>query len=144
MTQDFNKKTVHASCVLVQTVGVLIIGASGSGKSALALRLIGLGGKLVADDRTILTYHKNQIIATCPATIKGKIEARGVGIINLSPEKCDQVSLIVDMESTTKDRMPQNETYNLFGIDIPLIRFTPLDAFAEAVYCSIVGSLERE
>ena len=87
LTQDFNKKTVHASCVLVQTVGVLIIGASGTGKSALALRLIGLGGKLVADDRTILTYHKNQIIATCPATIKGKIEARGVGIINLSPEK---------------------------------------------------------
>ena len=48
------------------------------------------------------------------------------------------------MGSAAKERMPKNETYNLFGIDIPLIRFAPLDAFAEAVYCSIVGSLERK
>lgn len=48
------------------------------------------------------------------------------------------------MGSTAKERMPKNETYNLFGVDLPLIRSVPLDAFAEAVYYSVVGSLERE
>jgi HPr kinase/phosphorylase len=144
VTKNARQKTLHASCVLIQTDGVLILGASGSGKSSLALRLMGLGGRLIADDQTTLTYHNDQIIATCPGTIKGKIEARGVGIINVNSEKCAQISIIVHMGSTAKERMPKNETYNLFGVDLPLIRSVPLDAFAEAVYYSVVGSLERE
>ena len=144
MTSGINQKTLHASCVVIQTSGVLILGPSGSGKSSLALRLIGLGGKLIADDRTILTRRKNQIIATCPKPIQGRIEARGVGIIKLIPKNCAQISLVVDMGSEGKVRLPKNEEYNLFGIDIPLIRSAPLDAFAEAIYYTVIGSLERE
>ncbi len=46
---------VHASCVAFGGAGVLILGPSGSGKSALALALMGLGAALVADDRVLLT-----------------------------------------------------------------------------------------
>jgi HPr kinase/phosphorylase len=143
VTEGINHKTLHASCVLIQTSGVLILGPSGSGKSSLALRLIGLGGTLIADDRTILTYQKNRVMAACPEPIQDRIEARGVGIIKLGSNKCAQISLVVDMGSTAKARMPTDETYDLFGIDFPLIRSAPLDAFAEAVYYSTVGSLER-
>ena len=43
---------LHATCVAVDGRGLLILGPSGSGKSALALQLIALGAQLVADDRT--------------------------------------------------------------------------------------------
>ena len=45
---------VHASCVARDGRAVLIRGASGSGKSGLALQLMALGAGLVADDRTRL------------------------------------------------------------------------------------------
>jgi len=43
--------TIHASCVAVDGKGLLITGASGSGKSALALQLMAFGAHLIADDR---------------------------------------------------------------------------------------------
>ena len=147
MKQDgkpLEQKIIHASCVLIQKCGVLIVGPSGSGKSSFALRLIGLGGKLIADDRTILSLHKNGIFATCPKTIQGKIEARGVGILLLSSKKNARISLVIDMGSAATDRIPKTDTYSLFGIHLPLIRVAPLDAFPEAVYYSIVGNLERD
>ena len=147
MTQNgkpLEQKIIHASCVLIQNCGVLIVGPSGSGKSSLALRLIGLGGELIADDLTILSNHKTGIIATCPETIQGRIEARGVGILRLSAKTNAGISLVIDMESAATERIPKAETYSLFGIDLPLIRAAPLDAFPEAVYYSIVGNLERE
>ena len=144
MTLDIKQKILHSSCVVVRTSGVLILGPSGSGKSSLALRLIGLGGTLISDDRTVLTHRNKHIIATCPKPIQGRIEARGVGIIKLIPKNCAKISLVVDMGSEGIGRLPKNEKYNLFGVDIPLIRSAPLDAFAEAIYCSVIGSLGRE
>jgi len=42
---------IHASCVRIRGKGVLLLGASGAGKSDLALEMIDGGAKLVADDR---------------------------------------------------------------------------------------------
>ena len=71
---------IHATTVQLGAHGVLIIGPSGSGKSDLALRLIGEGALLVSDDQTRLTLKDGRLIATAPATIAGRIEARGIGI----------------------------------------------------------------
>ena len=68
--------TVHASCVAVQGRGVLIRGASGAGKSALALQLMALGAKLVADDQTILTRKDGAIFASCSPRLRGMIDGR--------------------------------------------------------------------
>ena len=71
---------IHASCVSIGGRGVLLLGKSGAGKSDLALRLIDGGGVLVADDRTLLSVEKGALIARAPASIKGLLEIRGLGI----------------------------------------------------------------
>ena len=76
---------LHASCVALNGRGLLIIGPSGSGKSALALQLMASGAKLVSDDRTDVTRSNDRLIACSPAVLSGMIEARGVGILHAEP-----------------------------------------------------------
>ena len=68
-------KTVHASCVACDGAGVLILGASGAGKSGLALNLMALGAALVADDRVVLSREGDVVLAACPLPLRGLIEA---------------------------------------------------------------------
>ncbi|MGE3652127.1 MAG: HPr kinase/phosphorylase, partial [Reyranellaceae bacterium] len=78
---------IHATCVALPEGGVLLRGDSGAGKSDLALRLIDGGARLVADDRTDLMREGDLLIARAPTSIAGLIEARGLGILRLPPEK---------------------------------------------------------
>ena len=50
---------MHATCVDVNGSGVLIVGHSGSGKSSLAINLLALGSKLVADDQCEIVKNNN-------------------------------------------------------------------------------------
>ena len=83
--------TLHASCVALDGRGVLILGRSGAGKSSLALELMALGARLVADDRTVLHADDGAPVASCPPAILGKIEARGVGILAADPSPVDDL-----------------------------------------------------
>src|SRR3954467_1212574 len=76
-------ETVHASTVASEGRAVLITGPSGSGKSDLALRLLDRGFTLVSDDQTLLKRSGTRLIASAPPTIVGKLEVRGIGIIDL-------------------------------------------------------------
>ena len=78
MSEETN---IHASCVAVDGHGVLLLGASGAGKSDLALMLMDGGAQLVADDRTILFAKAGTLHAKAPASIRGLLEIRGVGIV---------------------------------------------------------------
>ena len=62
---------------------MLISGPSGSGKSDLALRLLDRGFTLVSDDQTIVRKDGDRLIASAPPTIKGKLEIRGIGIVEM-------------------------------------------------------------
>ena len=55
--------TIHAGAVGIGGRGLLILGPSGAGKSALALALMGLGARLVADDRVILRVEDGRLLA---------------------------------------------------------------------------------
>ena len=72
---------------------VLISGPSGSGKSDLALRLIDRGFTLVSDDQTIVRRDGDRLFASAPPTIKGKLEIRGVGIVEMETVKRRPVAL---------------------------------------------------
>jgi HPr kinase/phosphorylase len=90
-----SEKNIHASCVALGAKGVLLLGPSGAGKSDLALRLIDGGAQLVADDRTILFLDKGALHARAPASIRGLIEIRGVGIVKMPARAKVKLALVV-------------------------------------------------
>lgn len=134
---------VHASCVaLADGRGVLILGPSGSGKSALALRLIALGAMLVADDRTIVTAGKDALHAACPDTLRGRIEARGVGILSAPALPFATLKLAVDLGRTETERLPQRHLLTLLGTPLELVLGSQSDHFPAAVLCYLRGRRE--
>src|SRR3546814_1639400 len=78
---------IHASCVAAGNGGVLILGQSGQGKSDLALRLIDRGARLVADDRCDVWHERGRLWCRPPGPLAGKIEVRGIGIVEQRSEE---------------------------------------------------------
>lgn len=100
------KPALHGTCVVWQDAGILILGRSGSGKSQLALSLIGHvthPGILVADDGVVLRIKGSQIWASVPPQIRGKIERYGMGIETHGFIESCQLKLVVAL--TTHDQM---------------------------------------
>jgi HPr kinase/phosphorylase len=124
---------LHASCVAVSERAVMLRGASGSGKSALALQLMALGAKLVADDRTCLLRNKNRTMAFAPDPILGLIEARGVGLFRVSPAPPTPVALVVDLDRVETERLPEPRTTPLLGQSIPLLAKVDAAHFPAAI-----------
>jgi serine kinase of HPr protein (carbohydrate metabolism regulator) len=123
------RETVHASCIAIGGRAVLIRGASGSGKSDLALRLIDRGASLVSDDYTELTADGDRLLASPPTTIAGKLEIRGVGIIEIASVTGAPVALLVDLAGTV-ERLPEPRADTIAGVAIPTVALAALEASA--------------
>src|SRR5512132_603996 len=93
-----SSETIHASCVMIDGGAVLLHGSSGSGKSDLALRLIDRGAALVSDDYTLLRRVSDRLVAGPPVNIAGKIEVRGVGVIEMPHVAEVDVRLLVMLD----------------------------------------------
>ncbi|MDP7150832.1 MAG: HPr kinase/phosphatase C-terminal domain-containing protein [Paracoccaceae bacterium] len=109
----------HATCVCVADNGLLIIGPSGSGKSSLALEMMAFGAVLVADDRCVLTVHDDALYASSPETIAGRIEARGIGILNAIHSPQTWICAALDLGICETERLPVPRTRRIMGIDLP-------------------------
>jgi serine kinase of HPr protein (carbohydrate metabolism regulator) len=122
---------LHASSVVIDGRVVLIAGRSGSGKSDLALRLVDRGALLVADDYTRLDHRDGRLIATPPLRIAGKIEVRGVGIVDLAFAAEGAVALLVDLDGRV-ERLPEEPlpTTALEGVAIPTLGLSAFEASA--------------
>ena len=120
---------VHATTVDIAGLGVLILGPSGAGKSDLALRLIGDGALLVADDQTSITIENEALIARAPERIGGLLEARGVGIVRGPTKAWTRLALAVDLTSDRIERMPEGGRWSLSGLAFPAIPMTQLNPF---------------
>ncbi len=117
--------TVHASVALVGGRGVLVRGASGSGKSSLLLALISsANATLVADDRAHLRVESGRVIAHAPDAIAGLMEIRGVGIVRRTHAASAAVDLVVDLLPLADcPRLPDADEAHamLEGIAVPRI-----------------------
>ena len=120
---------VHATTVSIDGQGVLISGPSGSGKSDLALRLIDRGATLVADDQTLVRAQAGAILASSPATIAGKLEVRGLGILSFEHETETPLSLSVSLAETV-ERMPEPRMRQIAGLVLPDMVLDPRPASA--------------
>jgi serine kinase of HPr protein (carbohydrate metabolism regulator) len=125
----------HGTAVLVGTVGVLLRGGSGAGKSMLALALIDAGARLVADDRVYLTARGGRMVAGPPSAIAGLVELRGAGILQRPFEPMVVIALIADLvEPDAIERMPSAEEsrVELHGVAIAR-RAVPAPGFTGAL-----------
>jgi HPr kinase/phosphorylase len=112
---------VHGSVVSLAGRGMLILGASGSGKSALALRLIGRGAALVADDRVWVERRGDALVARAPEATAGLIEARGFGLLRVAAVPESPLTVAVDLDRPPAARMPQPVTFACLGLELELI-----------------------
>jgi serine kinase of HPr protein (carbohydrate metabolism regulator) len=135
-----SSENLHASCVAIDGRAVLIAGPSGSGKSDLALRMLDRGFTLVSDDRTILRKQGGKLVATAPETIKGKLEVRGVGIVDMEEVANVPIALIVELTSDIQRLPDDGRERQILGIGIPLIN---VDAKTASAPSKVALALER-
>jgi serine kinase of HPr protein (carbohydrate metabolism regulator) len=135
---------VHGTSVALGGDGILLRGPSGSGKSDLALRLIDQGGRLVADDQTELRLSGDDVLMAAPATIAGRMEVRGIGILRVPAVAAAPLRLVVDLvPSTAIERLPEPQTCDYLGRRFPLIQLAPFEASAPAKLRLALGVLGR-
>lgn len=130
--------TLHATTVAYQGRAILITGASGSGKSALALALMARGCQLIADDQTRLSATPT-LTASCPPSIRGLIEARGIGLLHATPHPPAPVALVIDMDRAETERLPPRRSVTYLDCNVPLILHITHCHFDAAVLHYIVA-----
>lgn len=110
--------------------GVLIEGASGAGKSDLALRLLDQGFRLVADDRVLLWACDDALYGRAPDTLANLIEVRGLGICPEPALPFSRVVLAARCEPAERLPDPAHNAY--VGLSVPAISIHPLEPSAPA------------
>ncbi|OCC01296.1 hypothetical protein BA190_29755 [Labrys sp. WJW] len=127
--------TVHATCFVIDGQGILLRGASGAGKSRLALHFIetapvrGRQARLVGDDRVYLELVEGRLIASVPSAIAGLIERRSSGLRDAGIERIDwqpsaPVGLVVDiLDDDAEIVIPSKNIRHirLEGVDLPYL-----------------------
>lgn len=134
---------VHATTIAIADRAAIIRGASGAGKSDLALRclmmapnsLVAQPVQLVADDYTELFFRDNALFARAPEQISRLLEVRGLGIVDMETTCEAEVALVVDLVDTDElSRLPDPSSKVLLveGISVPALRLSTSEPSAPA------------
>lgn len=129
-------KLVYGTAIACGSSAALIRGPSGSGKSDLALRciclaptaLIPVSAVLVSDDQVFACVSESGIELQAPTPILGKIEVRGLGLVEVPYTERANLTLLVDIVAPSEvERLPEDRTETLLGFEIPLITIAPFE-----------------
>jgi len=128
------RQVIHGVLMDILSLGVLITGDSGIGKSECALDLVVRGHRLVADDAVeVRRRGETDLIGTCPELTRHHMEVRGLGVINIrdlfgvaATRMSKRMELVVQLERWESgrdyDRLGLEENvWELFGVKIPLV-----------------------
>ena len=132
---------MHATCVDINDSGVLIVGRSGSGKSSLAINLIALGSKLVADDQCELVKKNNRFSVSKPASLPNSIEIRGIGLVSVPMVVETSLDWVVDMDEVETERMPDLRFTEIGGYRVPTVFGKNMDELASRIYVLVTNAL---
>jgi serine kinase of HPr protein (carbohydrate metabolism regulator) len=133
-------ETIHASTVALDGRAVLISGPSGAGKSDLALRLLDRGFTLVSDDQTIVRRDGDRLLSTAPPNIAGKLEIRGIGIMEMERLSDVPVALLVELTSDIQRLPDDSRERPILGVSLPLIS---IDAMTASAPSKVALALDR-
>jgi serine kinase of HPr protein (carbohydrate metabolism regulator) len=133
-------ETLHASTVAVDGRAVLITGPSGSGKSDLALRLLDRGFTLVSDDQTTVKRDGDRLLAAAPGNIAGKLEIRGIGIVDVDHVTDVPVALVVALTSDIQRLPDDSPDRTILGARVPVIS---IDAMTASAPSKVALALDR-
>lgn len=125
--------TLHGTSVALGSRGLLLVGPSGSGKSSIALQIMGYGASLVSDDLTELVAMPESVVGLqrpSGAAKQSGIEARGMGLLAATPaERPVRLTLVADLTRTEPARLPNPQIVHLGGAAIPCIHKVDNSAF---------------
>jgi len=129
---------IDGVAVAIEDQAVLLRGASGSGRSDLALRLIDEGARLISDEQVELQRRDGRLFVTVPelmpAELRGRIEARGLGLVPVPyVAEARPLAWVIDMVSPAEiERLPAALTTKYLGIDVALLKLDPFAVSATA------------
>lgn len=129
--------TLHGVFMEIYSMGVLVTGESGSGKSELALELVTRGHRLVADDAPEFTQIAPDVLdGTCPELLQDMLELRGLGVLNIremfgdtAVKRNKYLRLIVHLSKPSLEPSPTGlerltgdiGTRRVLDLDVPMI-----------------------
>lgn len=147
--------THHGTAIAVSGRAALIVGPSGAGKSDLALRclavaptaLIPAAAQLVSDDRVRVSLAGAVLRVEAPDAIRGKLEVRGMGIVEVPCAARADLALVVELVAAeTVERLPDPlPTRDFMGVSVPVLRLAPFEAAApvKLLLALVLGTQNR-
>lgn len=154
--KDAGRVVVHATAVIPASASlpfgacvesaVLLLGESSAGKSDVALRLIAMGARLLADDQTALSVESGRLHAEAVGIAAGHFEIRGVGIVKVPVAARAPVLFCVRLTQDAPARLPEPEFFHPDGLKLGtprrLFRLNAFEASTPAKIAAAAAAIQ--